>query len=666
MSYIIQSDNPFASTKLTEAGREKLAKGKLNFVSWAIGDSEINYDREFLLDETTVSGSSIILRPKDKQPGLKYYITKDGSTLNYSFNSSDIKCIKALVVNEAKTRGTFSGTFGNYTTRVSDISNYVRYSNTITNVAGGTNITLTGSGVEEGDFILLKIGYSDLSNTTPQPHLWFKVQSVAGEVATVDRTLPNVNTTNVTYVLYKGGELYNNGPTSMSYWDTGTLEFNSSCDITSDDVPLWNMNNTYSDDLMGIPNLNDYETYIDYGSYDYVGQKDNYLYTDDGSYDPSLMILHYTNKTISNLYGEYIYVDQNNKILKVQMPDLMYHRRDFGGSKLGDEMGMTFISDSELKSEGINNLNYYDLIEDKTLIASSDNPVTVGRVYPDLKIITFHDQEIVAANSYKSNRNWTLPKMKLTAVNPTGDGALASNSTIYVSYTLENTGVNGIKEPLPCQNITSYTNNTSNTKDIQFTIEDTDLFPYMRDNSTSGGFYATDFKVIYQIVTAGDKPTSDNWKFINFTSSVINGSYVDANQLEVQNPLAATPSFVLTSTNTASSTPLDLANTLTLPTSQQPDVLQFGDERMFNGNIEAYIGATIYKTLFRVNINSSEFTYTTNTTRSNNNLENPPTIRVSDIGIYDSDGDLVIISKLSNPISLVSGSNVMVELSIDF
>ena len=65
-------------------------------------------------------------------------------------------------------------------------------------------------------------------------------------------------------------------------------------------------------------------------------------------------------------------------------------------------------------------------------------------------------------------------------------------------------------------------------------------------------------------------------------------------------------------------------------------------------------------------INSSEFTYTTNTTRSNNNLENPPTIRVSDIGIYDSDGDLVIISKLSNPISLVSGSNVMVELSIDF
>jgi hypothetical protein len=49
MSYIINNTNPFVSIKLTEIGREKLASGSLNFSFWAIGDSEINYDREDVL-----------------------------------------------------------------------------------------------------------------------------------------------------------------------------------------------------------------------------------------------------------------------------------------------------------------------------------------------------------------------------------------------------------------------------------------------------------------------------------------------------------------------------------------------------------------------------------------------------------------------------------------
>ena len=40
--------------------------------------------------------------------------------------------------------------------------------------------------------------------------------------------------------------------------------------------------------------------------------------------------------------------------------------------------------------------------------------------------------------------------------------------------------------------------------------------------------------------------------------------------------------------------------------------------------------------------------------------------KVSEVGIYDSSGDLVIISKLSVPVQLTPGKTVILELSMDF
>ncbi len=53
MSYIIKNTNPFVSIKLTEIGRELLAQGQLNFNYWAIGDSELNYNREAIVEVGT-------------------------------------------------------------------------------------------------------------------------------------------------------------------------------------------------------------------------------------------------------------------------------------------------------------------------------------------------------------------------------------------------------------------------------------------------------------------------------------------------------------------------------------------------------------------------------------------------------------------------------------
>jgi len=663
MSYIIKSTQPFTSVKLTETGREKLSKGQLNFNTWSIGDSEINYDREVYVQDGVLTGStSVVLRPKDKQPNLKYFINRGTGTNTFSFGTSDIRCIKLTVNNEADERGLFTGSLA--TGFTTNTSSYVRTSGTSVTIGGGTSLTLAG--VEIGDFLLVKAGYSDYTNETPQAHLWFKAQNVVGSTVTVDRELPNVGATNAV-VVYKGGNIYDNEPDSISYWDTGTLSFDSSCDITTMDVPLWNMNVPFSEDIMGVDNPS-YETHINYGSYDFLGQKGNFLYSPSNNIDlKSIAIIHYSNKTISNLYGEFFYIDNDTKTVKIHLPDLMYHRRVFSGSTTGDKMGMTFVAEGTAVSTGVNGLTYIPLIEDSTLV--NGTPREVGRVYTQLKIMTIDDAEIVAAMSYKSNRNWTLPALSLDQVNPSGGvgtGILAAGETIYVTYVVDNESGTGISETLPCQNYGTHVNNSSTSVDIQFNIEDTGLFPYIRDDGSSGGFYGDTFKILYQI-TDGERPSSDSWLEVDFTSSVLTTGFVDSTKLEVQNPNAASPTiFELNATTTSGAPIYSLISTLSMAATSSPDNLQFGDERFFYGNVEAFIGATIFKTIFKVTINASDFSFTTNVTRSSNPQDNPPNIKVTEVGIYDSDGDLVIISKLSQPAELTPGKTVILELGIDF
>ena len=676
MSYIIKSTSPFASTKLTETGREKIAKGQLNFTSWSIGDSEINYNREFYVENAVITGTTKILRPKDKQPNLKYFISNTLGSSAFNFGSGDIRCIKATVNNEADERGFFKGELATgYTTLISgdtttpSISGYTTLNGTITSAAlnGGTTVDIGTSGAEIGDLLLLKIGYSDYTNETPTPHLWFKVQGVAGSVLTVDRTLPSIGSGNIVFVVYKGGEIYDNEPDAIAYWDTGTLSFDSSCNITTIDVPIWNMNIPFSEDILGTTGTTEYEKHINYGSYDLVGEKSNYLYADTDPFLKSAGIIHYSNKTISNLYGEFLHIDGANKSVKIHLPDLMYHRRSFsGGTGTGDKMGMTFIASGTTISVGSNGLRYVPLLEDSTLV---ETPASIGRVYPDLKIIVIDNPEVVAAMSYKSNRNWTLPKLNLALVNPSGGvgtGSLPVNSTMYVTYAVDNESGSGIAPALPCQNFATITNTSSSSKDVSFNVETTDLLPYMRSDDTSGGFYADTFKVLYQITTDGDRPLPESWKEIDFTTSVDNAGFVDPNLLEVQNPLAASPILQLTQANTSGATSYSIIDTLSMPPSGSPDLLQFGDERFFYGNIETFIGATIFKTIFKISINASDFSSTTNLTRNNDVTSNPPNLKVSEVGIYDSDGDLVIISKLSVPVELTPGKTVILELSMDF
>lgn len=717
MSYIINNTSAFVNIKLTETGRQKLAQGQLNFSYWGIGDSEINYDREDVHDnnltDVTLSGTSKILRPFDRQPDIKSYITassNNNENLN-TLNASQITTIKAIVNNEALQRGFFSGNSSNFITYTADT--YTNGTGTVTALTGGTSLVIgTGLTYNVGDVLLLKVGNDtvgslDLNqNSTPVPHLWYKIQSITtttdlNDTVVLDRELPTNGATTATtqFFIYPGGEVYGafGFEETTPYWNSNILDFAGCCDVSCGDVPVWNQNNVWCENLAGMtgtgvnnisatPN----ESFEKFGSNDYLGQKYPYFDVDctgqligndicdvpgESVIDDakkSISIIHYTNNTISNYYGEFFFIDgANNKTLSLHLPDLMYHRRNFA-TETGTTMGMTFIATGDTKLIGTSEIEYVDLIEDPTMV--SDTPRVVGKVLPQLKTIIFEDDEIVAATSYKSNRNWTLPALKaklVASASGSTAGVLDTNQTMYITYTFENSTGTGLTTTLPCQYYAKLENNTSSTKDVEFNIEELDYLPYMRKEEKGTydgmGFSAREFKVLYQIVdNSDDRPAPDAWNVYDFTTTAItsvSGETIDPLLLERQNP--TTNGFLIDGTVSGSSTTFSIIDSLSMATNSSPDTLQFGDERFFYGNLETYIGATIFKTLFNINISADDFKSTSNPTRPDS-LVSPPDIRVSEVGIYDDNNSLVMIGKLSKPVKLSAGNTVMLELAIDF
>ena len=233
-------------------------------------------------------------------------------------------------------------------------------------------------------------------------------------------------------------------------------------------------------------------------------------------------------------------------------------------------------------------------------------------------------------------------------------------------------GTFGLMTSLSCQKYIKIVNNTSGPKDIEFKISETDLLPYMRKIEAAGydglGFHAHKFKLLYQKVSDSSvRPDSGSWKTLDFTSTAITGvagQTIDPKLLETQTPL--TLGFSLSLINDANATTFDITQSLSMAPNLSASNLQFGDERFFYGNINTYIGATIYKTIFDVSIDSSIFDSTTNPTRSKDMSTNPANIRVSEVGIYDTYKNLVCIGKISTPIALFPGTTITLELSMDF
>ena len=510
---------------------------------------------------------------------------------------------------------------------------------------------------------------------------------------TLDRELPTyVGLNSSTY--YSRLYVYPSGMTQLydfitpaPFWQTDTLNFESPCDVTNrENTLIWNMNIPWSENPAGLYSST-YESYANYGSVSYIGTKEYLGYQEPSgqtdtskvyfynSFDEEIIvtpkeqkaiaIIHYTNQDIDNVYGEKFatqpYDPQNPtddiglaRHFKLSMPTLMWHKST--GTTIGqtfwiDPPGYDLCTPYYIKSTENLDMNdpgirYYHLWD--TNPDSNGNLNRIGKVFPDQEIIVVDDEEVIAAMSYKANRNWTLPAPKLSLLTPNAcssdsvvqSGVMTSpTQRMWVTYRFDtNTGATS---SLHCNYYTSVQpidSVTANTQNVA--VRFGDEFTFMSQQQFSG-YSATSMKLLCQIVTGDTRPSSTAWREIDVTTAMtLSNGYITMNGI-------TGTTFQITTDNyypTTGATYYNLGPILDLPENGQTNQLNFGDEYSFFGNLETDITATIYEMKYLVNLGRNQFTDTSNPTWTKGTKS-----YVTEIGLYDTNKDLIVISKLQSP-----------------
>jgi hypothetical protein len=103
--------------------------------------------------------------------------------------------------------------------------------------------------------------------------------------------------------------------------------------------------------------------------------------------------------------------------------------------------------------------------------------------------------------------------------------------------------------------------------------------------------------------------------------------------------------FVICPTDYQNASFYDLNEYIDIPMNGETTKMNFGDEYFFYGNVSTDIQATIYEMKYAVNLQEEQFVNSSNPTSIPNS-----TFYITEIGLYNSNKDLMILSKLQYPI----------------
>lgn len=651
--------------------------------------------------------------PQKNRMEIKYPIYLDstsGSTFGIPFDASYIDSVYNSAAPRGffnPSTGTPTN-YSAYTTSAYTINpNFVTPN---TGITSGTVLTISATSINSsvsgtvtpGMFMTLFTNGNISPIQNPGPLFTYLVVGVTGDTSTggtitiqVDRQLPNLGTMGITgfsqTLFYPSGmTVIYDTETPEPYWENDVINFETNCDVSQRDVLVWNMNIPWTESPAGLFS-NAYQDYNYFKSTGYTGSKEYFGYnsntgqndTDSTYYynsfaekinlspsdQKSIAIVHYTNQAIDNFYGEKFAqeaYDANNpgntgqaRNFKISIPWLMWHKNS--GATIGEEFytdpsGFTSLNLFEphyIESKKDPNFNepglrYYHLWD--THPNTNGYPNRVGKVFPDYKMIIFDDDEIVAALNYKSNRSWTLPAPKLGLVTPNtfsgvlgGTTGLLSGNTevLYLTYIFTNTA---FTQSLHCNYYSTITGNDQSllpgASDIL--IRFGNEFPFLKHTyNTPSGFTATGLKLIAQKVSTGTtRPSATAWKEIDVTSQLsattvggyINGSGITNTTIQLTKSMYDTAGVY------------NLSNYLNLvPLGSTGLTLNFGGEYFFFGNIQTDIQATIYVMNFLCNLGQTQFFDSSNPTWTGDNPY------VTEVGLYNADKELMVISKIQSP-----------------
>ena len=745
MGYIQRDTEGLLVTRLTDTGRLKLSQGNFNISYFQVGDSELNYTAITESSYTNLDGKSInfrfsgssILEPpfnaqnstgglQSTKNAVKYpmYLNGEGTT-QYGIPFMD--SINESIYNTASPLGFFSSCTQGY---MPYITSAYTLNSTLWKYTSGfnasltvtTNSTLTCTNIANATTNLyrryLRIFYSNQNAScncgtifSVFPSMVYLVTSITYPNPVVDRATPNfsilgsVSGQSRLFFYPSGMTTLYDTVTPSQYWYTAITSYESICTPNDGYSKVWNMNIPWTENPAGLNDTAN-EGYGQFGSVNYIGTKEYLGYmsslgqsaTSEVYYVNSLgdevivrpedqkaiAIIHYTNNSIINYYGEKFAVEPDSEILdssgyasnfKVIMPTLMWHKNT-GATPYGETFYInppSFIDNTNIfkvnyltstKNSDMNypGIRYFDLWDNYE--QANGKPNRVGKVFPDDKLVVIDDEEIVAAMSWAANRNFTLPAPKVSLVPPNvcdqntnSVGVLTgSDQTMWVTYLFDSVLFNGMHCNYyqsiqgPSTGCSISTQNVS----VQFGPE----FAFMNTGSTTG-YSLNNFYILAQITDTGERPSPTGWKKMNYTSDLDNYNVVGAgsNNFIIKTGMSSV-SFVIDPTRYNGGASYDLSTVLSLPVNSTTDTnINFGDEYFFYGNIETDIQATIYEMRYRINLPNNLFTSSSNP--SWNSTYSP---YMTEIGLYDSEKNLMILSKFQTPVKRDGSQQAVVKL----
>ena len=113
---------------------------------------------------------------------------------------------------------------------------------------------------------------------------------------------------------------------------------------------------------------------------------------------------------------------------------------------------------------------------------------------------------------------------------------------------------------------------------------------------------------------------------------------------------------------TNSGTTFNLHDYINIPEIAETDILQFGDEQFFYGNLTASGLVRKYRTEFNFKIPHNQWNFSQNPTFPNSGQN----VHISELGIYDNVGNLVAIGKFMTPIEKTNVTTIILEIALDF
>lgn len=686
MSYMINNNNPLLLTKITNLGRKAISNGTFNFKYYTLGDSEIAYS----------NNNNNILFPIDNNPHIKSFLSETNECNPFN-EIENIKNETIVLKSNIIKKGFFEDNHINDTKYIDENVKAYGYLK-INQLNGLKEINLEhfdkGSliDINNGDVLILKIqkffnneyiedgenvltetsvDWNTTNNTHQILHYFVKKQSLKPQLL-VDRYLPDFSeyndTVKINFIVLPNNDNVNNFYNSfvnLPEWNNGNLVYNN-CNVDSNNI--WFNNSVFCSNIIG--NNQDNIQFFNYISQKYLGQL-NYFNlcnnclennqqniclkeNDDILYQKNnFLILHYNNNSYNNVYGNSFFVSEEN-LLTIKIPHIMWYNRK-SDNAYNDDMGMEFISDTTKRVIDNSTIEYYNLIENPNYTYNNE-AIIVGKIFPQYKIIIIEDKELINCLSYKSNRNFSLPPINVNLENSNNNGFLEHNKTLYITYQLKNN--NGIKYSFPCGYIKKINNIYGVSKNVKFNIGNLNQFKYMYSSQSQSkeGFKSNKIEVLYQITDLNEEPLSENWKKIDMTVDSLSGGISNNDFIPeiLSSDNTFITQFIINNDKIVNSENFNLDEYCLIDNDYG-----MGGELIFNGNIDLYCQNKIYRTIINIMVNNN-FNFT------NNDSYQEGLFKVSEIGVFNENKELMMITKLSIPIEIDTNINTNFEISIDF